>query len=165
MGYNGRYSFVRSNCNDLHPGIQGNIVLDGKNIGIIGKIHPSIIKKDVFIFEINLNSLIGKTSKLKYKSAFKYPSITKDMAYIVDKNILVGDIISTIKKAGDKTLQDVVVFDVYEGDKINNDKKSVAFSLVFNGIDHTLKDEDVMVIFNNIIKEVKNKYKAVLRDN
>ena len=49
--------------------------------------------------------------------------------------------------------------------KINNDKKSVAFSLVFNGIDHTLKDEDVMVIFNNIIKEVKNKYKAVLRDN
>ena len=142
MGYNGRYSFVRSNCNDLHPGIQGNIVLDGKNIGIIGKIHPSIIKKDVFIFEINLNSLIGKTSKLKYKSAFKYPSITKDMAYIVDKNILVGDIISTIKKAGDKTLQDVVVFDVYEGDKLPADKKSIAIQVTISPTEKTMTDKE-----------------------
>ena len=53
MGYNDRYSFVRSNCEDLHPGVQGNIILDGKSIGIIGKVHPSITKKDIFVFELD----------------------------------------------------------------------------------------------------------------
>ena len=165
MGYSNRYSFTRSNCSELHPGIQGNIVIDGKKVGIIGKIHPNISKKDIYVFELNLNELFGKTSKLKYIESFKYPSITKDMAFIIDKDIDVSDIIKTIKKAGDKTLQDVSVFDVYMGDNIDNNKKSVAFSLVFNGISYTLKDEDVMKSFNKIINEIKNKYNGILRDN
>ncbi len=165
MGYANRYSFVRSSCDDLHPGVQANIVLDGKNIGVIGKIHPSICKKDVYVFELNLNNLFGKTSKLKYKEAFKYPSITKDMAFIMDKDIDVSEVIKTIKKASDKTLQEVNIFDVYIGDNIEDNKKSVAFSLVFNGIDHTLKDEDVMKVFNKVIENVKDKHKAILRDN
>ena len=165
MGYANRYSFVRSSCDDLHPGVQANIILDGKVIGIIGKVHPNISKKDVYVFEINFNSLFGKTSKLKYKEAFKYPSITKDMSFIMDKNIDVSEVIKTIKKASDKTLQDVYVFDVYEGDNIDSDKKSVAFSLLFNGVNYTLKDEDVMKVFNKIIDEVKKKHNVILRDN
>ena len=113
MGYSNRYSFTRSNCSELHPGIQGNIVIDGKKVGIIGKIHPNVSKKDIYVFELNLNELFGKTSKLKYIESYKYPSITKDMAFIIDKDIDVSDIIKTIKKAGDKTLQDVSVFDVF----------------------------------------------------
>ena len=163
--YSNRYSFTRSNCSELHPGIQGNIVIDGKKVGIIGKIHPNISKKDIYVFELNLNELFGKTSKLKYVESYKYPSITKDMAFIIDKDIDVSDIIKTIKKVGDKTLQDVSVFDVYMGDNIDNNKKSVAFSLIFNGISYTLKDEDVMKSFNKIINEIKNKYNGILRDN
>ena len=165
MGYSNRYSFTRSNCSELHPGIQGNIVIDGKKVGIIGKIHPNVSKKDIYVFELNLNELFGKTSKLKYIESYKYPSIIKDMAFIIDKDIDVSDIIKTIKKVGDKTLQDVSVFDVYMGDNIDNNKKSVAFSLVFNGISYTLKDEDVMKSFNKIINEIKNKYNGILRDN
>ena len=164
MGYNGRYSFVRSECNDLHPGVQASIILDGKAIGIIGKVHPSITKKDIFVFELNLDSLYGKTSKLKYKEAFKYPSISKDMAYVLDRNILVDDVIKTIKKASSKILQDVEVFDVYEGENIDSTKKSVAFSLVFNGLDRTLTDEEVMTEFNKIIDKVVSNYNAELRD-
>ena len=164
MGYNGRYSFVRSECNDLHPGVQASIILDGKAIGIIGKVHPSITKKDIFVFELNLDSLYGKTSKLKYKEAFKYPSISKDMAYVLDRNVLVDDVIKTIKKASSKILQDVEVFDVYEGENIDSNKKSVAFSLVFNGIDRTLTDEEVMADFNKIIDKVVSTYNAELRD-
>lgn len=164
MGYEGRYSFGRSTCSDLHPGVQANIILDGKNIGIIGKVHPNITKKDIYVFELNLNSLYGKTSKLKYKEAFKYPSIQKDMAYIIDKGIDVGDIIKTIKKASNKTLQEVSVFDVYEGENISSDKRSVAFNLVFNGIDRTLTDDEVMEVFNKIIDKVTSTYKAELRD-
>ena len=164
MGYTGRYSFVRSECSDLHPGVQASIILDGKPIGIIGKVHPSITKKDIFVFELNLDSLYGKTSKLKYKEAFKYPSISKDMAYVLDRNILVDDVIKTIKKASGKILQEVEVFDVYEGENIDSTKKSVAFSLVFNGIDRTLTDDEVMTEFNKIIDKVVSNYKAELRD-
>ena len=164
MGYQKRYSFVRSTCNDLHPGVQASIVLDGKNIGIIGKVHPNLTKKDIYVFELNLDSLYGKTSKLKYQEAFKYPSIQKDMAFILEKDIEVGEVIKTIQKASNKTLQDVDVFDVYEGDNVSADKKSVAFSLTFNGVDHTLTDEEVMDVFNKIIDKVVINYHAELRD-
>ena len=164
MGYENRYSFVRSECNDLHPGVQASIILDGKTIGIIGKVHPSIVKKDIFVFELNLDNLYGKTAKLKYKEAFKYPSISKDMAYILDRSTDVGDVIKTIKKASNKTLQDVSVFDVYEGENIDSTKKSVAFSLTFNGVDRTLTDEEVMEVFNKIIDKVVTTHNAELRD-
>ncbi len=164
MGYRGRYSFVRSNCTSLHPGVSANIVLDGKNIGILGKVHPNITKKDIFVFEFDLNSVIGKTSKLKYQEAFKYPSISKDMAFILDKDISVSEVIKTIKKASDKTLQDIDIFDVYVGENIDSNKKSVAFSLTFNGIDRTLTDEEVMTSFNKIIDKVVSNHHAELRD-
>ena len=164
MGYNSRYSFIRSECSDLHPGVQANIVLDGKSIGIIGKVHPNITKKDIYVFELNLDNIYGKTSKLKYKEAFKYPSIQKDMAFILDKKIDVADVVKTIKKAANKTLQSVDIFDVYEGENIAPDKKSVAFSLVFNGINKTLTDDEVMEVFNKVIDKVVSSHKAELRD-
>ena len=164
MGYNNRYSFVRSDCSDLHPGVQANIILDGKKIGIIGKVHPNITKKDIYVFEVNLDDLYGKTSKLKYKEAFKYPSIQKDMAFILDKSIDVSEVIKTIKKASNKTLQDISVFDVYEGENIDSSKKSVAFSLVFNGVTRTLTDDEVMDVFNKIIDKVVSTHNAELRD-
>ena len=164
MGYQGRYSFVRGNSNSLHPGVCASIILDGKSIGIFGKVHPNITKDEIYVFEIDLNSLIGKTPKLKYKEAFKYPSIVKDMAFILDRGIDVSEVIKTIKKTSNKTLQDVDVFDVYMGDKIDSTKKSVAFSLLFNGENRTLTDEEVMIEFNKIIDKVVSTFHAVLRD-
>jgi len=164
MGYTGRYSFVRSNCSDLHPGVQASIVLDGKQIGIIGMVHPNITKKKIYVFELDLNSIFGRTNKLKYKEAYKYPSIVKDMAYALDKSIDVGDVIKTIKKGANKILQDVSVFDVYEGENIAADKKSVAFSLTFNGLDRTLTDDEVMEVFNKIVDKVTTTHNAELRD-
>ncbi len=165
MGYKNRYSFVKGNVIDLHPGVQANIILDGKSIGIIGKIHPNIIKDDIYAFEFDLNSLIGKSSKLKYKEAYKYPSISKDMAFIIDKNIEAGDIIKTIKKVSGNILKEVNVFDIYMGNNIGINKKSIAFNLLYNGDTRTLTDEEVMEQFNKTIQEVENKYNATLRNN
>ena len=86
------------------------------------------------------------------------------MAYILDKDVQVGDVISTIKKASSKILQEVGVFDLYEGDKIDSNKKSVAFNLLYNGIDRTLTDEEVMDDFNKIVSKVVEKFKCELRD-
>ena len=164
MGYQNRYSFIRSDCKDLHPGVQAHIVLDGKNIGIVGKVHPNITKDDIYVFELDLDSLYGKTSKLKYKEAFKYPSIEKDMAYVLDKNVDASDVIRTIQKVGTKILQNVDVFDVYEGENVEAGKKSIAFHLVFNGMDRTLADEEVMEVFHKIIDKVIVTHHAELRD-
>lgn len=164
MGYENRYSLERSDCSDLHPGVQGKIILDGKEIGIIGKVHPNLTKKEIYVFELNLNSIYGKTSKLKYKPSFKYPSIQKDMAYVFDKSIDVSEVMKTIQKASNKLLQEVNVFDVYEGENVGKDKKSIAFNLVFNGIDHTLTDAEVMEQFHKIIDKVVSTHKAELRD-
>ena len=164
MGYENRYTFERSKCKDLHPGVQANILIDHKKVGIIGKVHPNLTKKDIYVFELSLNDLFGRTAKLKYKAPFKYPSIEKDMAFILDKNIDVSEVISTIKKASNKTLQDVDVFDVYEGENIADDKKSVAFHLIYNGIDKTLTDEEVMKDFNKVINKVETNHHAELRD-
>ena len=86
------------------------------------------------------------------------------MAYALDKSIDVGEVIKTIKKGASKILQDVSVFDVYEGENIAPDKKSVAFSLTFNGLDRTLTDDEVMEVFNKIVNKVTTTHNAELRD-
>ena len=87
------------------------------------------------------------------------------MAFILDKNILSGDVIKTIKKASGSILKHAEVFDVYEGNNLDSNKKSVAFSLLYNGDNRTLTDEEVMESFNKTIKEVETKYNAILRNN
>lgn len=86
------------------------------------------------------------------------------MAFIVKKDITAGMIISTIKKVGGKLLSNVQVFDVYTGEGIGEDEKSLAFSLDFIDNKRTLTEDEVMDLFNKIIVEVEKKYKAVLRD-
>ena len=164
MGVSNRYSFVISECGDLHPGVSADIILDGKKIGIVGKIHPSINKDDIYVFELSISKLMLKIKPIKYKEASKYPGIKKDIAFILDKDIVAEDVIKTIKKAGGRNLVSIDIFDIYVGDKIDNNKKSIAFSLLFEDSNRTLTDEEVMKLFDKIIKDVEIKHKANLRD-
>lgn len=165
MGFKNRYSFSTDNlCSDMHNGMSANILLDRKVIGIIGRVHPSICKDPVFVFELSLQALMSKIKPLKYKEAPKYPSICKDAAFIFDKNITSGDVINTIRRCGGRILESINVFDVYTGDKISEDKKSIAFNLVFMDRTRTLTDEEVGEQFNKIIEKVCNEYNAQLRD-
>lgn len=167
LGYNGRYSFIIPNSipSEFHNGQVCEINVNGSNVGILGKLHPNMTKDDVYAFEINLDELFkNKVGKMKFKEISKYPNVTKDIAFIVDKNITALEIIKVIKKAAGKILKDVSVFDVYVGDKIDNDKKSVAFNLTFEDITKTLTDEEVTEVFNRIIDETQKKLNAKVRD-
>ena len=108
--------------------------------------HPGIIKDNVYIFELSLDKIILKVKPLKFKEASIYPSITKDMAFIVKNNITSKEIIDTIKKTGGRLLDDVRVFDVYKGDKINDDEVSLAFSLTFKDDTRTLTDSEATLL-------------------
>ena len=164
MGFKNRYSFTAGGVDDLHPGISAKILLDKKEIGIIGRVHPKILKDEVYVFEISLQALMTEIKPLKYKEAPKYPSMEKDMAFILDKNIEAVEVINVIKKAGGRILSDVTVFDVYEGENIDNSKKSIAFKLNFMDINRTLNEEEVMQSFKKIIEKVESEFQAKLRD-
>ena len=164
LGYENRFSLVTNNIPKfMHPGVSAIINLNGQNIGYLGKLHPNI-EKDVYVCEINLDKLLeNRVSKLKYKEINKYPSISKDMAFIMDKSITSEEVIKVIKKAGGKLLSNVSVFDVYEGESIGLNNKSIAFNLTFEDYSKTLTDEEVMEVFNNIISQVEKTLNVKLR--
>ncbi len=165
IGFKNRYSFEIGDNNSLHPGISAKILLDREPIGYLGRIHPKISKDEIYVFELSLNELMRKIKPLKFKPASIYPGIKKDMAFIVSKDITAGEIMETIKKNGGRLLESISVFDLYMGDKVNNNEKSIAFSLYFEDPNKTLSDDEVMVIFNKIIEKVTTSYNAKLRDN
>ena len=100
-------------------------------------------------------------SKIEYQEISKYPSISKDLAFVVNKDITNEEIIKEIKKSGGKYLTKIELFDLYI---LDNNKKSLAYNLVFSDKDSTLTDEIVMPLFNKIINDVTNKLKCELRD-
>ena len=166
LGFNGRYSFTTGNVpSELHPGVSALINIQGNNIGIIGKLHPNVTKKDIFVFEINLDKLLSlHPSKMTYKDISKYPSIIKDVAFVVNKNVLNGDITTLIKKAGGRMLNQIEVFDVYTGENVKENEKSIAYTLTFKDDTKTLSDEEVMQVFNKIINDVTSKLNCTVRD-
>ncbi|MBR1414135.1 MAG: phenylalanine--tRNA ligase subunit beta [Bacilli bacterium] len=164
LGFKNRYDFVKSEKPNMHPGICATIRLDRKEIGIVGRVHPSTQKDDVYVAELSLNELRKTNKQLKFKEISKYPSINKDMAFIVDESVESNEIETIIKKSGARLLTDLKVFDVYVGPNVGLGKKSIAYSLTFNSSERTLTDDEVTEVFNKIINDVTSKTNAVLRD-
>ena len=164
LGFKNRYSFDKELINNLHNGISASISVDREKIGIIGRIHPAIIKDEVYVCEISLTKLNKPIKPIKYKESSKYPEIVKDAAFVVNKDILSKDIVECVKKAGGRLLTNVDVFDVYTGENVKENEKSIAYTFTFKDENRTLNDEEVNVVFRNIIDKVTEKFNAKLRD-
>ena len=164
LGFKNRYSFVKADIPNMHPGKSAAIVLDKKKIGIIGRIHPSDMKDEVYIAEFDLNSLMSKVKPLKFKAASRYPEIRKDVAFVMDKDIPSADVVSVIRKAGGRDLVSINEFDVYTGNNVLNNEKSIAYSLIFSSNERTLSEDEVMKSFDNIIKLCEEKLGVKLRN-
>ena len=163
LGLKNRYTFVRSNEESLHPGISADIYLDRKKVGFFGKIHPIIDKNEIYVLEISIDELDTNVKPIKFKAASKLPSIKKDAAFIMPKDMDNELVINEIRKSSNRLLTNIEVFDLYEGDNIGEDNKSIAYSLTFEDPTRTLTDEEVMEVFNNIIKSVESKLNIKLR--
>ena len=164
LGLKNRYNLVTNEIPNMHPGMSARILLDRKEIGIIGRIHPVLSKDDIYLFEIDMDALITNIKPLKYKEVSKYPSINKDLAFVVKNNVSSNEISEVIKKSGGRLLTNIEVFDVYTGEKVENDEKSIAYSLTFNDSTKTLTEEEVNILFDRIIKDVESKLDAKLRN-
>lgn len=100
---------------------------------------------------------------MKYKEISKFPSIKKDIALVVDKNIEAQSISNTLKKAAGNKLDNIEIFDIYEGKGIEEGKRSIAFSLTFTSFEKTLTDEEINPILEKIIQIAEKEFKAELR--
>jgi len=158
----------KSDKSYYHPGQSGDVFLGdkkGHKIGSFGTIHPLILKKmdiqksNIFGLEIYLDNFIEpkKPSRVSKKQLKKhdFQIVERDYAFIVDKNVKAGDLISVIKKTNE-IIKSVNVFDLYEGENIDKDKKSVALKVLFEPTDKTLKDKDIDELSDKIILAAKN---------
>ena len=167
LGYKNRYSFVADSqkiAKEFHPGVSAVISVNNDAVGVIGKVHPTVSKENIYVLEINLDKLLAKkVGKMKYKEISKFPSVSKDLAVVVDKDLEAQKIALQIKKSGGSNLNEIKVFDVYTGKGIDENKKSIAFSLSFGKLDATLTDEEINALMDRIIKDLENKLGAKLR--
>lgn len=167
LGLENRYTLSLSDKlpSEIHPKINSEIVVGGKCVGYFGKLHPSVVKEDIYVCEISLTKLgMNKTGDVKFKELNKYPKIEKDLAFVVSDSVDSYDLVKEIKKSGGKLLTDVKVFDIYKGERLDSDKKSIAYSLTFEDNTRTLTEDEVMKVFGTIIRNVEGKFNAVLRD-
>ena len=165
LGYGNRYSFVlpKGNLKEFHPGQVAEINVNGEVVGVIGRIHPEISKEAVYVFEINLNKLLAKkVGKMKFKDISIYPTIKKDIAVILNKEVTSDEIAKVIKKAAGNLLVNQEMFDLYTSEALG-DKKSVAYSLTFGSNNKTLTDEEVNPVMEKVIEALEKNLKAELR--
>ena len=159
LGYAGRYSFVQDETKlpkEMHPGQSAVISVNNDVVGIIGKVHPKVSKEDVYILEINLDKLLAKkVGKMKYKEISKFPTIKKDLAVIMPKNMTAAEVGMKIKKSAGSNLESYEVFDMYTGAGIDEGMKSIAYSLTFGKMDRTLTDEEINQALDKIIKDLE----------
>ena len=165
LGLKNRYTFDVKEIGSMHPGVSASILLDREEIGILGRVHPTLKKDDIFVAEFSLTKIMEKQVKpIKYKESSKYPEIKKDLAFVIHKDVPSGELMNQIKRSGGRLLTDIQVFDVYTGENVEAFEKSIAYSLTFSDPTRTLQEEEVTVIFNKIISEVESKCNAKLRD-
>ena len=165
MGFKNRYQFIVKETPNMHPGISARILLDKEEIGIIGRVHPNTHKDEIYVSEISLTKLMKTIKPIKFKESSKYPEIKKDLAFIINKDITSIEIENEIKRSGGRLLTNIEVFDLYTGENVSDNEKSIAYNLTFQSQDKTLTDDEVMNVFNNIIKSVETKLNVKLRNN
>ncbi len=167
LGYGNRYSFVIKEDKmpeEVHPGQTALISVNNDIVGLVGRVHPALEKEAVYVLEIDLDKLLDKkVGKMKYKEISKFPSVKKDLAVVVDKNVTAEEIAVLIKKAGGSSLSKIEAFDVYTGKGIDENKKSIAYSLTFEKMDRTLTDEEINQSIEKIVEMLNKKIGAELR--
>jgi phenylalanyl-tRNA synthetase beta chain len=176
-GYNPDKFFIDDKTpNYYHPGKSGRIFLNKDKDQVaayFGEIHPNILKK----IDIKTDALIGFEIFLEHLKLFKktlndqkskftisdFQKSERDFAFVVNKDVKAQDLINAISSVDPKLINNINVFDVYEGENIPNNQKSIAISVTIQSFEKTLNDNDLEKINNLIIQTVENKTGAKIR--
>jgi len=162
--------YEKEEKNFLHPGRTALIKSGKEKIGFIGELNYEVIDEydlveGTTIFELNFDKMLEKIKEKKnnYQPLPKFPAVNRDLAIVLDKDVPVSEIEKIMKIAGGSLLEDIDLFDLYEGDQIAVGKKSLAFNLKFRSTERTLRDEEVNEVFNNILEDLTEEVGAEIR--
>lgn len=161
-------SFKKSQLENIHPGRCAHLTIEDELIGFIGQIHPQYAKEleihETYVFDVNIEKILANIDEgYTYQPVPKYPSITRDIAFIVDKNIQAGDIQREIETLGRPLVTKVSIFDIYEGENLPEDKKSIAYRLHYQDPNKTLQDKEVEQSYHHIIQSINKQFHAYVR--
>ena len=160
--------FIAANHNALHPGKSAHILLDDKAIGWVGVLHPRFndelsLNDEVVLFELSLKPLIHENA-IRYQSISKYPQIRRDLSLLVDNKVSALDIERAVRDVvTNNWLKSFDVFDLYIGESIQKDKKSLAISLTLQDDSRTLIDAEINLTIDAIIKKLGDEFSIILR--
>ena len=162
------YEAVRDNPS-YHPGRCARIVIDGKDVGVFGQIHPLVAKNygidgEIYCAELNFTELLTVLAPEKtYHPLPKFPAVSRDLAIVCDEALTVRQVEQVISNAAGKLLRNIELFDIYRGVGVPQGKKSMAFSLELRAEDRTLTDQDSEAAVARILDALKKELGAVLR--
>lgn len=158
-----------SNNPSYHPGKTAALMIGNTKVGVLGEVHPDLsenygVDVNCYLAELNLD-LLFEYAKIdrKYKALPKFPAVTRDIALLVNDEVLVQEIEETIRKAGGNLVEKVELFDIYKGAQIPEGKKSIAYAIAYRDERKTLTDNDVNKVHDKILRSLEYKLGATLR--
>lgn len=153
----------------LHPGRTAGIIAAGKDLGVIGEIHPEVaenfdLEQKCYVFQLNFDKLVELAGEeKKYVPLPKYPATERDLALLVREDVAADEIMAVIKEAAGELLSKVTLFDMYKGKQIKAGYKSLAFNLVYQAVERTLTDDEINLLQDKVREAVVNSLGAELR--
>ena len=162
--------FSQATLADMHPGRCAILSINKQTIGFMGQLHPAVAKekelKETYVFELDVETLLDVHDRTPgYKHIPKYPAITRDIAFVVDEAEKSRHIQELIAMTGGSLVKNVQVFDVYTGDDLPAQKKSIAYRIYFQDEAKTLKDQEVDELYDKIVKQVNETFLAYVRSS
>lgn len=160
--------FEQAKLQDMHPGRTAVVKWNDKVIGFLGQLHPLLAKeadlKETYVFDINLDIVIDAyDNEPSFTEIPRYPSIARDIAFILDEGTKAGDVQALIEKVGSPLVKTVEIFDVYDGEHMEDGKKSVAYHLIYQDQEKTLKDDEVEASYQEILQAVSEQFNGYVR--
>jgi phenylalanyl-tRNA synthetase beta chain len=151
----------------LHPGRSAEVLLDGRSLGVLGELHPRWVQKYELgtapvVFELALSALL-ETPFSSYVPVSRFPAVTRDLALIVSQTQAAGELLDVLRKAAPEIVQEITLFDVYQGQNLGESKKSLAFHIVMQDTQRTLEEAEVDSVVALLLEVARDKFGASLR--
>lgn len=152
---------------DLHPGRSAYLKVGDEVIGFIGQVHPTIAKQygitETYVVELSLDHLSALEHQFTYQTVTKFPTVTRDVAFVVQETISHATIVETITNVAGRFLKAIHLFDVYQGASIEAGSKSMAYSLLFENPEATLTDEEITKAMEKVERALTETLAATIR--
>ncbi len=154
----------------FHPGRKASVYANGSKVGEMGEIHPDVagafgISRRVYLADLSLRALCGEADDVvKYEPLPKFPAVERDIALIVNNDVLSGSLLDCIRENGGEFFESASLFDVYTGGKLGEGKKSLAYNIIFRAKDRTMLDEEANAARDAIVAAAGSRFGAKLRD-